>query len=352
MACQDSRMAATGELQLDGSMTLYGSAQCTRDLSSYDCGKCLDGAISLLQSCCQRQEGARVSTESCSIRYEIYKFFNMTSNLIEAQIFMYSNCINSTNYISGSVYKQNLNLTLASLVANTSLIGFNVTSTGQNPDVVYGLVQCRGDISSQDCQTCVSTAAANIRLNSSNQKVASIGYDNCQIRYSNWRFFSTMDSYPRIVLLNKNNATEPVAFHRWLKNLVENLSSVAASDASRFAVGSTNYTDVDKLYALLQCTRDLSEKNCLSCLQDIFSYIPREYGTKIGCQIYSLSCNLRYETGQFFQSTVQLSSPETAPSPSVNSLLEPCAIEIVIRKKDLLLSGGSSAGRREFTVQF
>lgn len=79
MACQDSRMAATGELQLDGSTTLYGLAQCTRDLSSYDCGKCLDGAISLLQSCCQRQEGARVSTESCSIRYEIYKFFNMTS---------------------------------------------------------------------------------------------------------------------------------------------------------------------------------------------------------------------------------------------------------------------------------
>lgn len=77
------------------------------------------------------------------------------------------------------------------------------------------------------------------------------------------------------VLLNKNNATEPVAFHRWLENLVENLSSAAASDASRFAVGSTNYTDVDKLYALLQCTRDLSEKNCLTCLQDIFSYIPR-----------------------------------------------------------------------------
>ncbi|KAM0958755.1 hypothetical protein EV1_023812 [Malus domestica] len=47
------------------------------------------------------------------------------------------------NYTSGSVYEQNLNITLTFLVANAFQTGFYVTSMGQINDVVYGLVQCR-----------------------------------------------------------------------------------------------------------------------------------------------------------------------------------------------------------------
>ncbi|KAA8524571.1 hypothetical protein F0562_010994 [Nyssa sinensis] len=67
---------ATGELELEDSKTLYGLVQCTRDLSSADCKKCLDGAISELPSCCDGKQGGRVVGGSCNFRYEIYPFVN------------------------------------------------------------------------------------------------------------------------------------------------------------------------------------------------------------------------------------------------------------------------------------
>ncbi|PON48523.1 Cysteine rich receptor like kinase [Parasponia andersonii] len=252
--------------------------------------------------------------------YAIFLLFLSSINqlfyLTEAQIFMYKTCNTSANFTSGSVYDQNLKFTLTSLISNASLSGFNVTTVGQNPDLVYGLLQCRGDISVKDCQTCAKITASTIRQNCSNQKEASIAYDNCEIQYSDRRFFSTVNSDQRQGLYNVENTTEPELFNRWLDNLVRNLSSNAASDPSRFAVGSTNYTDVgNKLYAMLQCTRDLSEKSCLTCLEDITGYIPRTCGGKVGCQIYSMSCNLRYEIYPFSNLIEQSPPPQAAPIP-------------------------------------
>ncbi|KAH7522823.1 hypothetical protein ACOSP7_002591 [Xanthoceras sorbifolium] len=71
-----SKLYAVGEAKLGESKKLYGLAQCTRDLSSYDCKKCLDGIIGELPSCCDGKEGGRVVSGSCNFRYEIYPFVN------------------------------------------------------------------------------------------------------------------------------------------------------------------------------------------------------------------------------------------------------------------------------------
>ncbi|KAK3222930.1 hypothetical protein Dsin_009955 [Dipteronia sinensis] len=69
-------MYAAGEFKLEGSEkeTVYGMAQCTRDLSDGDCKTCLDGLIGDFPSCCDGKQGGRVVTGSCNIRYEIYPF--------------------------------------------------------------------------------------------------------------------------------------------------------------------------------------------------------------------------------------------------------------------------------------
>ncbi|KAF7141159.1 hypothetical protein RHSIM_Rhsim06G0157200 [Rhododendron simsii] len=69
-----SKMFATGEMQIEESKKIYGLVQCTRDLSSVDCKKCIDGAISELPSCCDGKEGGRVVGGSCKVGYEIYPF--------------------------------------------------------------------------------------------------------------------------------------------------------------------------------------------------------------------------------------------------------------------------------------
>ncbi|XP_065879544.1 cysteine-rich receptor-like protein kinase 25 [Euphorbia lathyris] len=56
--------------------TLYNLVQCTPDLSSSDCRRCLEIAISQLPACCNGKRGGRVLTPSCNIRYEVYPFYN------------------------------------------------------------------------------------------------------------------------------------------------------------------------------------------------------------------------------------------------------------------------------------
>lgn len=51
---------------------LYGLVQCTRDLSSAACKKCLTDAIGELSSCCDARIGGRVVGASCNFRYELY----------------------------------------------------------------------------------------------------------------------------------------------------------------------------------------------------------------------------------------------------------------------------------------
>ena len=75
-AFTDTKMYATGEVELEESKKLFGLTQCTRDLSSSDCKKCLDDGISRLPNCCDGKEGGRVVSGSCNIRYEIYPFVN------------------------------------------------------------------------------------------------------------------------------------------------------------------------------------------------------------------------------------------------------------------------------------
>ncbi|QCE09574.1 cysteine-rich repeat secretory protein 38-like [Vigna unguiculata] len=68
------KLYASGEQKLENSDTLYGMAQCTRDLSSYDCNKCLADAINDFPRCCAGQIGGRVVGGSCNFRYELYPF--------------------------------------------------------------------------------------------------------------------------------------------------------------------------------------------------------------------------------------------------------------------------------------
>ncbi|XP_057459067.1 LOW QUALITY PROTEIN: cysteine-rich repeat secretory protein 38-like [Lotus japonicus] len=66
-ASSNPKLYATGEMELEKSVKLYGLTQCTRDLSSGDCKKCLDDAINELPNCCDGKEGGRVVGEAATL---------------------------------------------------------------------------------------------------------------------------------------------------------------------------------------------------------------------------------------------------------------------------------------------
>ncbi|KAF3443748.1 hypothetical protein FNV43_RR13438 [Rhamnella rubrinervis] len=69
----------TGEMELEESEKLYGLAQCTRDLSNFDCKKCLFEAISKIPNCCSGKRGGMVVGASfTTVHYELYPIVNGT----------------------------------------------------------------------------------------------------------------------------------------------------------------------------------------------------------------------------------------------------------------------------------
>ncbi|WCJ20323.1 cysteine-rich RLK (RECEPTOR-like protein kinase) 25 [Euphorbia peplus] len=74
---------AVKEVNFTSFQTLYNLAQCTPDLSAGACIQCLDTAISLLPWCCDGKRGGRILMPSCNIRYEIYRFYNVSATLPE-----------------------------------------------------------------------------------------------------------------------------------------------------------------------------------------------------------------------------------------------------------------------------
>ncbi|KAJ4981239.1 hypothetical protein NE237_032076 [Protea cynaroides] len=68
-------MYVTGQANLTVDETVYGLVQCTKDLSGNDCLKCLQYATDEILSCCYFYRGARLLSESCYLRYELYAFY-------------------------------------------------------------------------------------------------------------------------------------------------------------------------------------------------------------------------------------------------------------------------------------
>ncbi|CAB4266662.1 unnamed protein product [Prunus armeniaca] len=61
------------------SQTIYGLAQCTPDLTESDCNNCLVSIAGDIPQCCYGKLGGRLGTPSCSLRFDVYKFFNDTT---------------------------------------------------------------------------------------------------------------------------------------------------------------------------------------------------------------------------------------------------------------------------------
>lgn len=216
--------------------------------------------------------------------------------------FVFNECSNTTNYTDGSQFQSNLNRILYRALYNDGSNSiFSNNTEGEEPDKVYGLFLCRGDVSAADCQSCIDVATQGILQECPFKKEAIIWYDQCMIRYSNRSFFSTMETQPTLYLWNPANVTEPDKFTEILGNMFANLTTVATSIPSnqRYATNETNVGNLTKLYGMVQCTPDLSLLLCDNCLNEILSPLFGLIAGKTGGRVLTPSCNVRYELYPF-----------------------------------------------------
>ncbi|XP_002518553.2 cysteine-rich receptor-like protein kinase 10 [Ricinus communis] len=235
-------------------------------------------------------------------------------------VYLYHVCSNTTTFDPNSTYQTNLNQLFPSLSNNANnSIGFYNRSSGQDPDDIYGLFLCRGDVSTDVCQDCVTFASQDIVKRCPIEKVAIVWYDECLLHYANRSLYSIMAQEPGVFLLNVQNIADQDRFNNLLATTMGKLATEAASAASgekKFAVKIDNFTAFEKLYSLVQCTPDLSNLDCGRCLQAAISNLPTCCDGKRGGRVLYPSCNIRYEVYPFFNVTA-LEPPPPSPSPVV-----------------------------------
>lgn len=224
-------------------------------------------------------------------------------------------CPNTTTYAPNSTYRSSLQILLSSLATNATRPNGFYNSSANN--MVYGTFLCRGDVSTDDCQQCVTTAGTDVLRLCPRQKVALVYYDNCLLRYSDQYFFGTPDqNLARIILYNTQNISDPNKFRPILASMLDEVATEAANGgaAKKYATKNATYSAFQKVYALAQCTPDISAASCNTCLRDAISNLPSCCDKSQGARVVFPSCGVRYELYPFYNDTAAvLTQPPPAP---------------------------------------
>ncbi|XP_023924888.2 cysteine-rich receptor-like protein kinase 25 [Quercus suber] len=253
----------------------------------------------------------------------ILTFLSLTAHAADP-VHLNTACENTTFSANNSIYQSNLNSLLSSFSSNANVDFYATTKGGNTSDPVYGLSNCRGDITRQLCRECVEAAVTELTNRCSRQKVALTWYDECILRYSNRSFLTTVDERPMFGLLNTQNVTDQDKFNQLLNTsmialmteLAREISNVPTG-AKKFGTQQVNISAFQTLYNLVQCTPDLSGTDCYGCLQDAIKLLPWCCSGKQGGRIVFPSCNIRYELYPFYQ----MAATTPQPSPGVQPLL-------------------------------
>ncbi|KAM3285342.1 cysteine-rich receptor-like protein kinase 10 isoform X1 [Capsicum chacoense] len=237
---------------------------------------------------------------------------------------LFSDCGLNGNYTQNSAYHNNLNTLLSSLSSNMNNYGFYNASIGRNADLVSVIVLCRGDVELQECRTCVNNAAQKIVRSCPVQKEAFGGYDECMLQYSGRPIIGTTTNDPLLYMCDSGNASKPQEFNRELKKLVETLRGQAATGDPfrKYASGSATDPNDQTIYALVQCTPDLSPQDCFDCLTNAYGAMATCpcNGNRDSRQI-GPRCNFRYQSYLFFKHVASESPPQGKDDKSARTVI-------------------------------
>ncbi|MBA0778989.1 hypothetical protein Gotri_003274 [Gossypium trilobum] len=226
--------------------------------------------------------------------------------------FLHSCANNIGNYTANSAYERDLNTIFKQITSITkSNYGFYSKKVGE----VNAMALCRADVKLDVCTGCLNETISRVKLDCPNNKEA-IGWSaDCTLRYSNTNLSEKLEINPQTCLYNTGSTADEY-FQLRLGELLSDLRNKAASGGAllKYAAGNSSLRASERLYALVQCTPDLSEGDCNHCLDKAATNgILRCCLKQRGCRVLSPSCNLRFETYPFVEAGAEFPPP---PSPS------------------------------------
>ncbi|XP_050212602.1 cysteine-rich repeat secretory protein 38-like [Mercurialis annua] len=197
-------------------------------------------------------------------------------------------------------YKINFKNLMDSLATNApSNNGFYKAEFGKDSDKIYGLTQCRADLSSANCAACIKNATVD-RGYYTDRKSVSKWYKWCHLRYSNERFFGKYVPSAQVIA-NRTNL-EDYRSHSSPLKFMNDLVSTAPEQPFMFQTQVLDVGKYGKRYGLAQCTRDLSRKDCGKCFDnklELVSSVEAIDNLK-EWQAFGYGCIVWYGDSQFY----------------------------------------------------
>ncbi|MED6194750.1 hypothetical protein PIB30_031504 [Stylosanthes scabra] len=198
---------------------------------------------------------------------------------------------------SNTTYQLNLITLFSSLSSKaTTTIFYKDSSNG-----VYGLFMCRGDAPFDVCGDCVQSATHVLSSECTLSLWGIIWYEQCMVRYSNTCFFSVPSTQPSNLMSNNFNvSTNQTMFVSLLVNSMNKTADEAAFSLKKYATKEQKVTQVQTIFNLAQCTRDLGFQACRTCLGFAVAQIPVCCKGRRGGRVLLPSCNIRFELYPFY----------------------------------------------------
>ncbi|KAM0062390.1 putative protein kinase RLK-Pelle-DLSV family [Helianthus debilis subsp. tardiflorus] len=189
-------------------------------------------------------------------------------------------------------------------IMRTSSNGTSIVGTG--PDGNYGLAQCYGDLSSQDCILCYAEARTVLPSCFPNNG-GRIYLDGCFMRVQNYSFYHEYTG-PDDGYVCGNTTRKNVSFQDTVKQAVLNAVTDASRSSEYFGrvqmlVASGN----ESVYVLAQCWRSLSPNSCRACLDNASLSIAKCLPWSEG-RAMNTGCFMRYSDTDFLNAVPDTSS--------------------------------------------
>ncbi|XP_031499613.1 cysteine-rich receptor-like protein kinase 10 [Nymphaea colorata] len=288
-------------------ITIYGMALCIQSLSQKRCRSCLYIAFGqMLRDAGGTNGGVVYHNVECLLRFAVFPFFTPLPHEIylSSAISVSANCSPpaSSNKV-GSPFHRNLKALLSHLIVYVPVSGLYDENVGVGSSQVYGQALCRGDIPDDVCWECIALASSKIQELCPNSRRAIIWLDHCQLRYSDENFPGKVDVYDRACQPAADNASNLPNFYQSLRILVANLTSLVTQSSPNnrfFATGVSVLAGAKRIYALVQCVKDIPAGQCGWCLQNASSDIAACFNGKQSGRILRGSCNLAFGVRPFF----------------------------------------------------
>lgn len=200
---------------------------------------------------------------------------------------VYKGCANQ-NLNNGGSSQQSLSTLSSSLISKSASTRFYKTTTSSTTgQQIFGLFQCRGDLSNNDCAACVQNVLPKWTSLCSNSVAARVQFTGCYALYQVQGFPQVSGTQMLFKTCGSGSAGD--GFEEKRDTAFSNLQNGMATANNGFY--ATSYQSV---YVMAQCEGDLSATDCGQCVSQAVQKSEVECGGASSGQVYLDKCYISY----------------------------------------------------------